>query len=174
LIIAVLVCVVLASAFAQDTAGDIIGKIPPVVALPLALLIAFGGPLLKLIGIGGTVISAVAKSIRKNFVTYERVDKITEALLAGFGVPALFADWVGDVVAKILTEAPQLIEASVEQKSDVVASAYTKLPVNKASALLTVNGTAVVPRNVMQVSFARKRIASKLAAQVIPTISVNA
>jgi hypothetical protein len=172
LFVAFLLVIGIASLFAEGTAGDILDKIPAWLSLPFAVLIAFGGPILKLVGIGGGILSVLVKGMRKNFVTYERVDKIVEVLLTTVGVPLLFADWVGDVIAKILVEAPQLLEASVEQKADVVASSFADLPVPKATNLLATKNNVAVPPNVMKVKFARKRIASQLAAFVIEPTSV--
>jgi hypothetical protein len=117
----------------------------------------------------GKTVGALLRSLQSNFISYDKVDEAANNVLTSIGVPAPFAAWVAEILAKILTTVPlPFVGADLnrsgpwpkgkpmpEQVVDIVASAFARLPVKQANILVNDK----IPANVMDATFARKRVA---------------
>lgn len=141
---------------------DLLSKLGPLayigVAVGSTILVLLG----RVLGKKSALVAGVTpllERLKSQIVSYERIDKSVEALLAGYGVPGAFADWVGDCLAGLVTRVPEFMSiASMEQKKDVVVSVFasaSKAQIERATL-------HAIPTDIISQPFAVKRVAQRL------------
>lgn len=73
------------------------------------LIIAVASTVLIAFGIGGSSVRRALRKIHTDNVDFDKVDGIVETMLGKIGLPPLFADIIGDVVAWLAVKGPSLL-----------------------------------------------------------------
>jgi hypothetical protein len=143
----------------------------------LGIVIAVASTLIMALGIGGSSLRNALRRIQADHVDFAKIDRAVEIMLQKVGIPATFADYIGDIIAQLATRADNILDRPwYETLKEIIID-----EISRRSALqigdLTEDAIApaVVPNRAARIHLANKLVSSpqadKLVKDVVAKIS---